>query len=154
MFEKKSFAFTTYCRGYENVLSNLVEVAPAYDPESGFSKSSFRKYRAVWDTGATHSAITSQVVRDFALRATGMAVVYDATTTQNVHTFSVNILLPNHVEFPDWEVTEAGGLVGNEDILIGMDIIGTGDFAVSNKERTVFTFRYPSQEEISFSRQG
>ena len=83
-----------------------------------------------------------------------MVVVYDATTTQNVHTFSVNILLPNHVEFPDWEVTEAGGLVGNEDILIGMDIIGTGDFAVSNKERTVFTFRYPSQEEISFSRQG
>lgn len=67
---------------------------------------------------------------------------------------SVNILLPNHVEFSDWEVAEAGGLVGDEDILIGMDIIGTGDFAVSNKERTVFTFRYSSQEEISFSRQG
>ena len=154
MLEKKSSAFTTYCKGYENVLSNLVEVAPAYNPESGFSGSFFRKYRAVWDTGATHSAITSQVVRDFALRATGMAVVYDATTTQNVHTYSVNILLPNHVEFSDWEVAEAGGLVGDEDILIGMDIIGTGDFAVSNKERTVFTFRYPSQEEISFSRQG
>ena len=124
-------------------------------PKSGFSRSFFRKYKAVWDTGATHSAITSQVVRDFALRAaTGMAVVYDATTTQNVHTYSVNILLPNHVEFSDWEVTEAGGLVGDEDILIGMDIIGAGDFALSNKERTVFTFRYPSQEEISFSNQG
>lgn len=154
MPEREGSAFTTYCRGYENVLSNLVEVAPAYDPELGFSKSLFKKYRAVWDTGATHSAITPQVVRDFALRATGMAVVYDASTTQNVHTYSVNILLPNNVEFPDWEVSEAGGLVGDEDILIGMDIIGTGDFAVSNKNRTIFTFRYPSQEEISFFKNG
>ena len=152
MSERKISAFTTYCRGYENALSNLVEVAPAYDPGLGFSKSLFKKYRAVWDTGATHSAITPQVVRDFALRATGMAIVYDATATQNVHTYSVNILLPNNVEFSDWEVTEAGGLVSDEDILIGMDIIGTGDFAVSNKDRTVFTFRYPSQEEISFSK--
>ena len=154
MPEREGSAFTTYCRGYENVLSNLVEVAPAYDPELGFSKSLFKKYRAVWDTGATHSVITPQVVRDFALRATGMAVVYDASTTQNVHTYSVNILLPNNVEFPDWEVSEAGGLVGDEDILIGMDIIGTGDFAVSNKNRTIFTFRYPSQEEISFFKNG
>ena len=143
-------AFTTYCEGYQNVLSNMVKVASAYDVREGSFKPAFSEYIAVWDTGATRSAITPQVVRDLALKATGMAVVYDASSAQSVNTYSVNILLPNDVEFPDWEVTEAGGLVGDEDILIGMDIIGSGDFAITNKGRTVFTFRYPSQEEISF----
>jgi hypothetical protein len=37
------------------------------------------------------------------------------------------------------------------DILIGMDIIGMGDFAVSNYNgRIVFSFRVPSMAEIDF----
>ena len=36
-------------------------------------------------------------------------------------------------------------------MLIGMDIISKGDFAVSNFDgNTVFTFRYPSNSEINF----
>ena len=50
-------------------------------------------------------------------------------------------------------VTE-GALVGNVEVLIGMDIIGQGDFAISNKNRkTVFSFRMPSQERIDFVEQ-
>ena len=41
-------------------------------------------------------------------------------------------------------------LTGAE-ILIGMDIIGTGDFAVSNYDnKTTFSFRWPSISKIDF----
>jgi len=47
-------------------------------------------------------------------------------------------------------VTE-GSIFGDSDVLIGMDIISLGDFAVTNfQEKTVFTFRIPSVERIDF----
>ena len=40
---------------------------------------------------------------------------------------------------------------GNFDVLIGMDIIGSGDFAITNhKGKTVFSFRIPSIGRIDF----
>ena len=37
------------------------------------------------------------------------------------------------------------------DILIGMDIIGVGDFAVTNRDgKTKFSFRLPSRADIDF----
>jgi len=50
-------------------------------------------------------------------------------------------------------VTE-GIVVGDAEALIGMDIIGKGDFAVTNKDgKTTFTFRIPSIECIDFVKQ-
>ena len=47
---------------------------------------------------------------------------------------------------------EVDALAGEQDdVLIGMDIINLGDFAVSNVEgSTCFTFRMPSLEEFDF----
>ena len=48
-------------------------------------------------------------------------------------------------------VTEASSLSGPFEVLVGMDIIGMGDFAVSNfKGETAFTFRLPSIERMDF----
>ena len=63
--------------------------------------------------------------------------------------YVVNVGLPNGVMIERCDVTE-GYLGDGYDVLIGMDIIGLGDFAVSNRERTVFTYRVPSQREIDF----
>ncbi len=49
-----------------------------------------------------------------------------------------------------------GSEIGNQgiDLLIGMDIIGLGDFAVTNLNGvTQFTFRLPSVESIDFVNQ-
>jgi len=47
-----------------------------------------------------------------------------------------------------------GDLSPNVDVLIGMDIIGLGDFAVTNKDgKTVFSYRMPSMECIDFVKQ-
>jgi hypothetical protein len=49
-------------------------------------------------------------------------------------------------------VTEAD--LKDADLLIGMDIIRSGDFAVSNyQNRTIFSFRCPSLEEIDFQKE-
>ena len=40
------------------------------------------------------------------------------------------------------------------DVVIGMDVIGKGDLAVTNlNDRTTFTFRIPSEEVIDFSKE-
>ncbi len=39
------------------------------------------------------------------------------------------------------------------DVLIGMDIISNGDFAVSNYDgKTYFSFRLPSQEHVEYKK--
>ena len=67
--------------------------------------------------------------------------------------YMVNLILNNEVRISN--VTVMDSEIGNQgiDVLIGMDIITMGDFAVSNYEgRTQFSFRLPSQEHIEYQR--
>jgi hypothetical protein len=58
----------------------------------------------------------------------------------------VDILLPNMVSVRDVYVTEFID-DGDFDVIIGMDIITCGDFAISNYGRkTVVSFRVPAQK--------
>ena len=70
-------------------------------------------------------------------------------TTEDVEVFLVNIGLPNRVMIPGIRVAKV--VLSGADVLIGMDIIGRGDFAVTNRGgRTKFSFRIPSQADIDF----
>jgi hypothetical protein len=58
-------------------------------------------------------------------------------------------MLPNSVGFVNLEVT-LGQLYG-ADVLLGMDIITSGDFSITNVGgRTVFSFRVPSITAVDF----
>ena len=61
------------------------------------------------------------------------------------------IFLPNNMLVPEVHVVEVPELAGVSEVLIGMDIIGLGDFAVNYEGRTSFTFRIPSLEVIDFT---
>ena len=64
-------------------------------------------------------------------------------------TYLVNAYLPPNVMFPGLKVTK--GILGDFDVLIGMDIIAMGDFAITHADgKTVLTFRCPSSKEIDF----
>lgn len=66
----------------------------------------------------------------------------------------IHHLLRNNVIVSD--ILVIGSEIGNQgiDLLIGMDIIGLGDFAVTNLNGvTQFTFRLPSVESIDFVNQ-
>lgn len=109
------------------------------------------KSTAIWDTGASASVITDKVVQSLGLIATGMSRVNTANGTVNQRTYIVDIQLPNNVTVKDVTVTGVANLSGNCDVLIGMDIINTGDLSITNHDNvTCMSFRIPSSHQIDY----
>ncbi|MDO8524476.1 MAG: aspartyl protease family protein [bacterium] len=152
-------AFTTRYIGRTRVIFNKIKVCLPITPEEARAQRiDFREYIAIWDTGATHSAITKKVVDDLNLQPTGARETRHAGGKSLNNTYLVNISLPDGVMVPHVRVTEVQ-LIPDDNVsddkqpqlLIGMDIIGLGDFAVTNANgKTTFSFRIPSVQEIDF----
>lgn len=144
-------AFTAKAAGQANVLVSQVKVSHAFNPpDKKTHPKKINEYTAIWDTGASSTVITKKVVTECGLKPIGMAKVYTASGEDVTPVYMASVFLPNKVLFPNVRVNE-GKIVGNVEMLIGMDIIGSGDFAVTNKDGlTMFSFRMPSIEHIDF----
>ena len=141
--------FTVKHTGRVLVLTSDVEIFPAFPPTVSAVPSG-KKYRALYDTGATNSSVSPQVVSDLGLPSIGATEVGVGGGKLTTNSHLVNIALPNKVIFPMMRVA-AIALHNGMDVLIGMDIIGSGDFAVTHQYgTTTFSFRCPSSEEIDF----
>ena len=118
------------------------------------SKILSKKYRAIWDTGATNTVVSNKVVDEMKLIPTGKAPVSTANGQTIANRYIVTLELPNHLVINDMEIT--GGNLGEDvDLLLGMDIITLGDFSLTNvNNKTTFTFRYPSCETIDYCKQA
>jgi hypothetical protein len=78
-----------------------------------------------------------------------MATPSDKNVPSNV--YLLNVLLPNGATIIKVKALE--GTPNNCDMLIGMDVITLGDFAVTNfNGKTMFSFRIPSMTEIDFTK--
>lgn len=152
-------AFTTKYNGIARVLQTKVGVCLPVTPEEARTQQiKLNEYFAIWDTGATHSAITKKVVDDLELKPTGVRETRHADGKSINNTYLVNISLPNGLMVGQVRVTEVKLIPDDSatddkqpQLLIGMDIIGMGDFAVTNFEsKTTMTYRYPPVEEIDF----
>jgi predicted aspartyl protease len=145
--EKKSsqgYCFTTVFHGISRVLYNDVEL------ESAIAPSERIRLRALWDTGATNSLIRPEIASQLRLQSLGK-ILMTTPTEKDVpsNVYAVNLYLPNHTVIPKIQVSE--GIPNNCDMLIGMDVINLGDFAVTNHNgHTTFSFRMPSMAEIDF----
>ena len=144
----QSHAFTVSADGLLDELITPCGIAPA----AGGVPGEFRDFLALWDTGATGSAITMNVVEQCGLRPIGVTGVDHAGLDERpdeTHLYLVDIGLPNQVVARDVWVIRAG--FSNADVLIGMDIINAGDFAVTHANgNTKFTFQIPSVADIDF----
>ena len=154
---KPNNALTTKWPGISLVLGSEVGVSEPFVPPSDVVnidiKVQIKKYRAIWDTGATHSVITTKIVQELNLKPVGMTIVHTANGQAHQKQYIVNFYLPNQVMFSMLRVTEAP--LHETDILIGMDIISQGDFCLSNFEgKTALTFRMPSCEEFDFVKEN
>jgi hypothetical protein len=148
----KSFTVTAQKR--LSVLSTEARIAAAFDPKSPPAAVNYAKFIAIWDTGATNTVITANVVAACGLKPVGMTKVRTAGGERDCEVYLVNVALPNGVGFAGVRVTK-GELGTGADVLIGMDIIGGGDFAVTGAGgKTVFSYRYPSVEHIDFVQQA
>jgi hypothetical protein len=109
-----------------------------------------KTYQGLYDTGATNSAISPRVVSDFQFPSIGARTVAVGGGSLPTTAHLVNIGLPNGVMFQMVPVAKMV-LLGGIDVLIGMDILGMGDFAVTHEGgKTVFSFCVPARKHIDF----
>lgn len=146
MIIEPNHAFTTRFSGITNQLKNKVIVI-------GNGRSV--EVDALWDTGATNTVISHDVVSSLGIVPNGKLPVKTPSGSKLYDTFLVNIGLPNRVMVE--EVMVCDSEIGDQGIgvLIGMDIITKGDLAVSNRDGiTVFTFRIPSIKLTDYVQQN
>tara|TARA_R110001592_G_scaffold261377_1_gene526282 strand:+ start:748 stop:1302 length:555 start_codon:yes stop_codon:yes gene_type:complete len=147
--ESPSKSFTLSADGTLNVLKTSCGVCQAFDPLSGKTHPKVEQFIGLWDTGATGTVISKQCAETLGLKPIGKAKVYHANGEATVNVYAINIFLPNQVAFQFIKVTE--GVLTGIDLLIGMDIISRGDFAITNLGgKSVFSFRVPSISKIDF----
>ena len=145
-------SFTIRHKAIVNSIRSECGICQAYDPLSGLPHPDVKPFIGLWDTGATGSVITKKVVDSLGLKPAGKVKTLHANGEAIVDTYFINMFLPNQVAFKFLRVTE--GILGDIDVLIGMDIIANGDFAITNfAGQTTFSFRVPSCEETDFARQ-
>ncbi len=150
----QAHSFTVSHQGRVSILKSPATISQAFDPMHSPIPSSSHDFTAIWDTGATGTVITQKVVNHCGLKPTGRTVVKTAQGEMQTPVYLVNIMLPNMVGVANLRVTR-GNLGGDADILIGMDIVGMGDFAITNKDgKTVFSFRAPSYDTIDFLKES
>jgi len=102
---------------------------------------------ALWDTGATATCIKPALVERLKMRLLSLS---NKTTLSGIggkvaaRITMINLFLSPVLEV-DYRPVYVADFPGFADILIGMDIIGKGDFAVCNTgNKTLFSFAMPS----------
>ena len=106
-------------------------------------------FTGLWDSGASASCINESVVKKLNLRRIGEMTVSTANGKAVSKQYIVDVDLPNGITVQHLTVGAAD--LGDLDMLIGMDIITFGDFAISNAcFQTTFSFRMPPGNIIDF----
>ena len=140
----RTYALTAEANGLLDKLPVQVQIR-AKD-----AKSNPKTIEGVWDTGASMTVISQRVVTDLSLSCIDRQPQHTANREREAGVYLVEIILPNRVRFQALRVMD-GELVQGVDILIGMDIISQGDFAVTNHQgKTFLSFQIPSRRRIDF----
>ena len=135
-------AFTSKYTQLSNKLINEVNII--YNGKSTMVK-------AQWDTGASSSCISHDVVSQLSLTPTGAKYIQTPSGLSQVNTYLVDVILPNNVYINDLVVCDSEIGAQGIGMLVGMDVINLGDFAVSNyADKTVFSFRIPSKKTTNY----
>lgn len=138
-------SFTLKGVGLINVLHTPLEISEINSADNKFST------RGIWDTGASGTVITQEVVDALQLRPTGFATVNTASeSNQRTPTFDIRLHFSSNLNIRIIRAT-LGKIVTGIGCLIGMDVICLGDFSITNHlQKTCMTFRIPSLHEIDY----
>ncbi|MBI5731623.1 MAG: SEC-C domain-containing protein [Ignavibacteriales bacterium] len=138
-------SFTLKGNGLVFVLSTPLEISDINSPGNKFST------RGIWDTGASGTVITQEVVDALKLKPTGIATVNTASeSNKRTVTFDINLHFSSNLTI---RIIKAnlGKVIPGIGCLIGMDVICLGDFSITNhQQKTCMTFRIPSLHEIDY----
>lgn len=145
-------AFTIKFNTKTNVLFCKVGVSAAFDLSIiKTNQPPITEVLSIWDTGATCTVISKQLAAQIGLIPTGKTTIKGVNHTTEENTYLVNVYLPNKVCIMYVKIAEVPALSNGAGMLIGMDIIGSGDFSVyTENEKTVMTYRFPSIGGVDF----
>lgn len=143
-------AFTIEANGLLPVLKTDVQITIGFAKDQKPPNVKPLVIQGIWDTGATGTSITKEAANFLGLKPVRKIKTHHANGESVVDVYLVNVYLPNGVGFSMVPVSECK-LPNGVDMLIGMDIITTGDFSLTNyKDKTMFSFRVPSVKHIDF----
>lgn len=145
-------AFTLKSTGIASQLVTPITVMEAFNPAAPPSTlpRSFNT-EALWDTGASKSVVSPNVVSTLQLIPVGVANVSHPRGSSSSPTYLLNFGLPNKVGVAGVLVTEFSPISGGFQAIIGMDIICLGDFVVTNVAgKTCMSFRMPSVAQVDY----
>jgi hypothetical protein len=108
---------------------------------------------ALWDTGASISAITPEIMKKLKVTPIDKKTIGGIHSAQLVDIVLITIELPNSVVKKNLRVAVCN-ITSNVGAIIGMDIISLGDIAISNgNSQTLLSFAVPPfNEKIDFSK--
>jgi hypothetical protein len=98
---------------------------------------------ALWDTGASNTVISQRIAKSLKLVAVDAVPVIGVSGIMRSNIYRIDVRLPCGLTIEDVHASE---FIESDqfDILIGMDIITLGDFAITNhNNKTVVSFRTP-----------
>jgi len=145
----QSHCFTLKHVGKSNIIVTPIAFRIPTLPD--VENNNFYQTQCIWDTGAGASVITQRVIDALGLQPTGITFVNTASeNNRQTNQYELDIFLSNDLVFRNVTVTE-GTIIDGIDCLLGMDIIGVGDFSLTYYQgNTCMSFRYPSQHEVDF----
>jgi hypothetical protein len=134
-------------KGLLSALATPCEVSRAFNPANGIPDYPKIEFKALWDTGAVHSVITPRVIEACGLKPMRLikpVLLQGVDGYEPSEAYAINLSLPDHITYHELPV-----LLKNPgkdvwwDLIVGMDIISTGEFIVKNvNSKTEWSFRY------------
>ena len=142
-----------FTQRYQELADCIVTECYVYAPSdlaNGEGVKRVKILRCLWDTGASGTLISARVAKVLELSSIGKSGMSGYNSGIDIKdTYLVHIGLPTGDIVTNVMAMECDS--DEYDVVIGMDIIGIGDFAITNaNEKTTFSFRIPSDSEIAF----
>ena len=142
--EKKSFTCT-----FSRLASRIVTPVTLFNPATGEAFET----QALWDTGASSSAISTVAAEFLQLKKVGKVVTNGIYKSRKVNRYFVQARLSGDIRMMLLVSAFESDFLDGIDCIIGMDVILEGDFAISSgDDKVTFTFRTPPGCVIDFTK--
>lgn len=145
-------AFTLKAGGRLDRIITDITVWPSFDPANPPSPlPASVSTKALWDTGASRSVLSTDVVKSLGLTPVGACNVHHGAGASMSSTYLVNFSLPHKVGVQGVLATEFPAAHNEFNVLVGMDVICFGDLTITNHGgKTWVSFRTPPYGAVDY----